>query len=292
MRCPGITSVTPFLVAHVKLFRPQSVHNNLAFQIPNLDAFVRGGAEPVPIGRKDEGMDDFTGIQRVQPLALVQIPQHGGAVFAPRGAETAVGRDADGVEIPGVTHQIVAELAVGQGPHLDESIPSARHNQRHRLRRRESHARHPLGVSVRIGPDGVFAFPQSVPQLDGFIARSRDDLTVVHREGHGQHVLGVAHESAGGAARVDLPQPQRAVPAAAQGELSVRRNDDVGYEVRVAAEGALGVAVGVVLARVGVGEPPADDGFVAGGREDQVRVFGGGGNAGHPVRVAAEGASE
>lgn len=102
----------------------------------------------------------------------------------------------------------------------------------------------------------------------------------------------MAHESAGGAARVDLPQPQRAVPAPAQGELPVRGNDDVGHEVRVAAEGALGVAVGVVLARVGVGETPADDGFVAGGREDEVGVFRGGGDAGYPVRVAAEGASE
>lgn len=62
--------------------------------------------------------------------------------------------------------------------------------------------------------------------------------------------------------------------------------------MRMAAEGTLGVAVGVVLAGVGVGETPADDGFVARAGEDEVGVFGGGGDGCYPVAVAAECASE
>ena len=41
-----------------------------------------------------------------------------------------------------------------------------------------------------------------------------------------------------------------------------------------------------------MGKTPADDGFVAGAGEDEVGVFGGGGDGCYPVAVAAEGASE
>jgi hypothetical protein len=72
MRSPGVSPVP--LVAQIKLLRPQGIDNDLGFQIPNLDAFVGGGAQPISIGRKDERMDDFAGVERIEAFALVEIP--------------------------------------------------------------------------------------------------------------------------------------------------------------------------------------------------------------------------
>jgi len=65
-----------------KLLGSQGVHNDLGFQVPNLNALVGGGTEPVPVGGEDEGVDDLTSIKGVEALALVQVPEHGGAVLA------------------------------------------------------------------------------------------------------------------------------------------------------------------------------------------------------------------
>ena len=50
--------------------------------------------------------------------------------------------------------------------------------------------------------DGVLALAEGVPQLDGLVARSRHDLSVVGREGNAQHVLLVIVELARGLAPV------------------------------------------------------------------------------------------
>eukprot|EP00983_Pelagomonas_calceolata_P005468 178031-Pelagomonas_calceolata.AAC.5 len=73
-------------------------------------------------------------------------------------------------------------------------------------------------------------------------------LSVVHGEGHAQHILGVAHEAAGGGAGVQVPQAQGSVPGAGQAELAIARDDHVLHEVGVAAQGLLGVAVAVTSA--------------------------------------------
>ena len=57
----------------------------------------------------------------------------------------------------------------------------------------------------------------------------------------------MADEASGGLASVQVPEPQGVVPGACQGELAVRGDDDVLYEVRVPLEGPLGVAVLGVL---------------------------------------------
>lgn len=83
-------------------------------------------------------------------------------------------------------------------------------------------------------------------------------LAVVHGEGDGQHILGVAHEAAGGAAGVQVPQAQGAVPRASQAELAIGGDDDVLHEVGVALQGALGSAVVVPTAL----QLPNNDGLV------------------------------
>jgi hypothetical protein len=48
--------------------------------------------------------------------------------------------------------------------------------------------------------DGELAVAESIPELDGAVARSRDDLTVVGREGDGEDIVGVADKRTGGCA--------------------------------------------------------------------------------------------
>jgi hypothetical protein len=43
--------------------------------------------------------------------------------------------------------------------------------------------------------DGVLALGKGVPQLDGPVSRSRDDLSVVNREGNRHDILSVIFKS-------------------------------------------------------------------------------------------------
>tara|TARA_R110002003_G_scaffold25_10_gene1213 strand:- start:8055 stop:8258 length:204 start_codon:yes stop_codon:yes gene_type:complete len=65
---------------------------------------------------------------------------------------------------------------------------------------------------VTLVGDGVLAVAERVPELDGPVARARDDLAVVGGEGDGEDVVGVANEAAGGDTGGELPQAERLVP--------------------------------------------------------------------------------
>jgi len=261
---------------------PELIHHDLALQVPDLDALGGGGAEPVPVGAEDQAVDDVPGLQAVEPLALVQVPEHGSSVLAATGAETSIRTDGDGVEVASVANQVGAELAVGQTPDLDELVPPGGDDQRNALGRGEPDAAHPLGVALLT--DGVLALSEGVPQLDGLVAGAGDNLPVVGREGHGQNVLGVAHEAPGGLSGANLPEAEGSVPRTGQGKLPIGGDHHVGHKVGVAFEGAARERVrpGGGLA----GKGPDEDGLVTGGRKDHVGVFRGGCDGCHPVRVA------
>jgi hypothetical protein len=74
----------------------------------------------------------------------------------------------------------------------------------------ESDAGNPIGVSL-LG-DGELAVTKSVPQLDCSVAGSRDNLSVVGREGDGEDVVVVSNESAGGGTGSKLPKAESLVP--------------------------------------------------------------------------------
>jgi len=181
-----------------------------------------------------------------------------------------------------VASKVGAELQVTERPDLDELVPAGRHDQRSLLVRGETHAGNPLSVAILL--DGVLALTKSVPQLDRAITRSRHDLTVVSREGHGKNVLCVALELLGALARLDLPKTKGTVPRSRKSELSIRGQDNVRDEVVVAAKGTTGISVVTFLA----GKGPYDDGLVAGCGKDHLRVLLGGGNSGNPVTVTGK----
>ena len=90
----------------------------LLLKVEDDDAAGRGGAEPVAVGGEDEGMDLVVGVEGVEVLGLVEIPEHGGTVLAAGGAEGTVGGDGDGVDIPGVADVVGLDLAGRELPNL------------------------------------------------------------------------------------------------------------------------------------------------------------------------------
>lgn len=51
-------------------------------------------------------------------------------------------------DLPGVADEVGVQLAVGQGPDLDQLVPPGGHDDGGGWRGRETHARHPLGVAL------------------------------------------------------------------------------------------------------------------------------------------------
>ena len=102
------------------------------------------------------------------------------------------------------------------------------------------------------------ALAEGVPQLDGAVSRTGDDLSVVSREADREDIGGVADESSGGGTGVQVPETEGLVPRGRKSELTVGRDDNVRDEVVVAVEDSLGVTVvGVVTRKL-----PDNDGLV------------------------------
>jgi hypothetical protein len=190
------------------LFRTERINNNLGLQIPNLDAIVGCGAQPVTVRRKAKIVNDFTSIKAVKTLAFVQVPKHGSPILSSRSTEGTIWRNTDSVEVSSVSDKVVTELAVGQSPNLDQTIPSTRDNEWNRLRRRETNARDPFGVAVFALSDSVLALAQSVPQLDSLVAGSRNNLTIVNGKGNRENILLVTNETTSGLSGVDFPKTE------------------------------------------------------------------------------------
>jgi hypothetical protein len=160
------------------------IHEILGLKVPDLDRLGGGGAEPVPVGREDEGVDGVAGVERVEVLALLEIPEHGGAVLATRGAEGTVGGDGHAVEVAGVAHKVGPELAAREVPHLDQLVPTARDDEGVLGGGREADAGNPLAVTIlgAGGADGVLAVTKGVPQLDGLL-RNRIIIIRIPQQG-------------------------------------------------------------------------------------------------------------
>jgi len=149
----------------------------LALQVPDLDGGVSTSAEPVSVGAEGEGVDGRSGLEGVQVSAFVQVPETGCSVLTSRSTEGTVRGDSDGVQVSSVTNQVVSDLAVAKAPHLHELVPSARDDDGGLSVGAEANAADPLSVTSLL--KGVLALTKNVPQLDGLVAGSRDNLTVV-----------------------------------------------------------------------------------------------------------------
>eukprot|EP00730_Choanoeca_flexa_P013153 TRINITY_DN5016_c0_g1_i2.p1 TRINITY_DN5016_c0_g1~~TRINITY_DN5016_c0_g1_i2.p1 ORF type:complete len:288 (-),score=31.76 TRINITY_DN5016_c0_g1_i2:398-1261(-) len=176
----------------------QLVHNDLGLEVPNLDGGASRRAQPVAVGAEGQRLNGLRGIQGVQVLALVEVPEHGLTVLAARGTQRAVGGDSHRVEVALVTNVVRAQLAVGQVPDLDLVVPAGRHDNGVAGVGGEADARHPAIVAVGAGllANGELALGKDVPELDGLVARAGDNLTVVGGEGNREDVVVMANKAA------------------------------------------------------------------------------------------------
>lgn len=103
--------------------------------------------------------------------------------------------------------------------YLDELVPASGDNDGVLGVGAEADAGNPLGVAL-VG-DGVLAVTEGVPQLDGAVTGTGNDLTVVGGERDGQNVVGVADKGAGGVTGGELPQAEGLVPRGGQSVSTV-----------------------------------------------------------------------
>lgn len=231
----------------------------LAGQIPDLDGGTIGNAQPVTVGGEAQGIDDVIVLQGVQVLAVIQIPQESLRVLAAGCAQRTVRGNSDGVQVAIVTVMVVLQLAVSQVPDLDGTIPTAGDNYGIGVIGREAYAGYPIRVAIFL--DGEFALSQSVPQLDGLVARAGNNLTIVSREGNGQNILSVIFEAASSFTSSQIPQTQGLVPGTGQSVVTIRRQNNIADEMRVAVQTLLGeTVVGIFI----TGQLPDNQGLVTG----------------------------
>merc|ERR1719253_22340 len=84
------------------------VDDALALEVPDSDAHVGGSAQPVAVGGEAQSVDDVTLLarERVEALALVEVPQHSDTVLATGSAQGAVWGDSDSVDVARVTDEV------------------------------------------------------------------------------------------------------------------------------------------------------------------------------------------
>lgn len=252
----------------------------LGFKIPDHDSGGSGSAQPVSDGREAQSVDNVTSFQRGKVVAQVEIPKHGSTVFTTRGTERTIRGDSDSVDVTSVAHEVSAEFAVVQIPDLDDAIPTSRDNEGDLEVRAETDTADPFLVTIFL--DGVFALTKSVPQVDGSVARTGDDLTVISGEGDGKDVFGVTNKAASGGATVEVPKAKSTITRTREGELAIRRDGYVLNEVGVTSQTAVGNTGFTIFFS---GQSPDDQGFVARSGQNHVGGFHSGSDGGNPTTV-------
>jgi len=209
------------------------------------------------------------------------VPEHCGSVPSTRGTQGAIRGDCDGVDVTIVAHQVGSQLAVCEIPDLDCLVPTSRDDDGIRGVGRETDTADPLGVTLIV--DGVLALSESVPQLDGLISRTRDDLSIVGREGDAQDVLTVADKTTSSGSKVEVPEAKSTIPRTREGELTVRRDDNVLDKVRVSCQRSLWNTI--VLFRF-LGQTPDHHGLISRTSQDHVVTLSSSGNGSNPTTVS------
>lgn len=110
----GVTA----LLALLDVLGLELINLALLLEVEDGDGAAGGSAQPVAVGGEDKSVDLVTGVEGVEVLGLVQVPQHGGTVLATGGAEGSVGGDGDGVDVAGVTDVVGLQTAGSELPDL------------------------------------------------------------------------------------------------------------------------------------------------------------------------------
>jgi len=235
-------------------------------QVEDVDTVLTSGGNPLDGGVESDLVDGRTGVQDVVLFLQVRdVPDLEVVLLTTSGDVVTLGGDVDGVDVVLMCLEGVLDQEVGL-PDLQSTVPTGGGEVRVLLDGGVLDARDPIGVVV--GLVGVLAISQSVPELEGSVSRSRDNLSVVAGEGDGVDFLGVTGEDLGGSAGSKVPESQGLVPRSRQAEHVVVRDGDVRNEVVVAGEGLQGdtvklVGVALIVSVVITGKLPDHDGLVS-----------------------------
>ena len=112
-------------------------------------------------------------------------------------------------------HQSHVEIV----PNLDGLIPRGGHTDSWLLGVVELNARD--GISVLILVNDVFALRPGVPDTDGSVKRSSDDLTVVWRESDRKNVFRVSNELVDGLCGGNFPKADSSVPRGGESKARI-----------------------------------------------------------------------
>lgn len=132
--------------------------------------------------------------------------------------------------------------------------------------------------------DGILELTKSVPKVDGLVARTGDNLTVVSGEGDGQNILGVTDETTSGFTGLDFPETEGTIPRTRKSKSTIRREGNILDEVGVSSESSLGDSIlGIRATKL-----PHNHGAIAGSGDNSVRSLKGGSNGGNPATMTDE----
>ena len=216
-------------------FRAKFVNNGLGFEIPDLDTVSCGSTKPVAVRRESKSVDRSIGFERVKVLGIAKIPEHDNTILTGRSTERTIRRDSDCVDITIVTNEVGTKLQLGKVPNLDDLVPTTRDDERSSRVRREADTRDPFGVTI-FG-DVVLALTKGIPELDGLVTRTGNDLTVIGRERDRENIVSVTNETTSGLSGVQVPETKSVIPRGRQSKLTIRRDGNVFNKVGVTNEG-------------------------------------------------------
>jgi hypothetical protein len=261
-------------------FRTKFINKRLGLEIPDLDTVLGSSTEPVTVRREGKSMDERSSFKRVKMLGIVKIPEHDNTVLTSGSTERTIGRDGDSVNVTVVTNEVGTELHLGKIPNLNKLIPTTGNDERVSRVRRETNTRNPFRVTIF--SDVILALTEGVPELDGLITRTRNNLTVVSRERDRQDIVGVTNETTSGSTVVQIPETESVIPRSRESELTIGRDSNILNKVRVTDERLTGnTIVHFISVKKRLifdtflaskkkknlpGKVPDDDGFITRGR--------------------------
>jgi len=132
--------------------------------------------------------------------------------------------------------------------------------------------------------NGVLALTESVPELDGSITSSGDDLSVISREADRENITSVRSESSDGLTSSQIPQSEGLVPTTGEGVVAITGEGEVTDSAVVSGQSLLGEAWSLTVG----GEFPNNNLLITRRGDDGVGVLETGGDTSDEVGVTLE----
>ena len=243
------------------------------WEIIDSDTVLGTNNKPVDLGGEEEDIDWGLGIDLIQVSSLNEVPDVDLTVSATGGNEHGVLGEIKAVDLGLVSDEGVHQAHGLVVPDLDGSVPRGRNDDWLLDVMVESDAGDPVGVWVLV--DGELANTVDVPDLDGLVDGSRDDLSVVWGESNGENILGVTDEGSVGGALLQVPESDGAIPGGREAESAIGGEIDIRDEVRVTLEDLSWNTPFLVLISLGGAllDVPDDEGLISGSRDEELSIL-------------------